>query len=173
MAITPPCSLYPPMRGRRRTISARSLLTFTVCFDIDANGILNVSAEDKMMGRRTRSAAPTTRGSWARRLRRWCRRRLKIRQCYNSVLWMFHRSCNYVSLVFIWCFDSYFDRTSVIILQPSFQGVFLFYFSIVYFSIVKSSDWICWFCLLFISPFLHGCSWSNRFSKRCELILFR
>jgi len=45
------------MRGRRRTISACSLLTFTVFFDIDANGILNVSAEDKTTGQKNKISA--------------------------------------------------------------------------------------------------------------------
>jgi len=50
------------MRGRRRTISACSLLTFTVCFDIDANGILNVSAEDKTMGQKNKISSTNDKG---------------------------------------------------------------------------------------------------------------
>ena len=68
MAITPPCSLYPPMRGRRRTISARSLLTFTVCFDIDANGILNVSAEDKTTGQKNKISSTNDKGQLSKEI---------------------------------------------------------------------------------------------------------
>jgi len=56
------------MRGRRRTISACSLLTFTVCFDIDANGILNVSAEDKTMGQKNKISSTNDKGQLSKEI---------------------------------------------------------------------------------------------------------
>ena len=56
------------MRGRRRTISAHSLLTFTVCFDIDANGILNVSAEDKTMGQKNKISSTNDKGQLSKEI---------------------------------------------------------------------------------------------------------
>merc|ERR1719498_2288323 len=45
----------------------RGVPQINVCFDIDANGILNVSAEDTPPARRTRSPSPTTRVASPRR----------------------------------------------------------------------------------------------------------
>ena len=56
------------MRGRRRTISACSLLTFTVCFDIDANGILNVSAEDKTMVQKNKISSTNDKGQLSKEI---------------------------------------------------------------------------------------------------------
>ena len=56
------------MRGRRRTISACSLLTFTVCFDIDANGILNVSAEDKTTGQKNKISSTNDKGQLSKEI---------------------------------------------------------------------------------------------------------